>query len=76
MNIILGQFSLEAVKTIARSEIPCCIETDLTMIRWPLNASEFKRFKHSISSDGFYWVVCDDKYSEKVKKMIVENSIQ
>ena len=54
MNIILGQFSLETVKTIAGSEIPCYIETDLTMIRWPLDASEFKRFKHPISTDGFY----------------------
>lgn len=76
MNIILGQFSLETVKTIAGSEIPCYIETDLTMIRWPLDASEFKRFKHPISTDGFYQVVCDDKYSEEVKKIIGENSIQ
>ena len=56
-----------------RPNVTFMVETDLTMVRWPIPEDERSVFKSPIAPDGFKWLIIEHGSEKPVYKIL--NSI-
>lgn len=69
MNKILEAFPYEKIKRLFVSDLPdnsFMVESDLTMVFWPLQQGEREKYNSPIAPKGTQWVVVNPEYEEQI----------